>query len=175
MIVTPVRCLEQKNLNQIRRITGKKKRNNCLGSHLCGSQGRFFHDSVERDWSTEVALFRQLRLLVATCVASIGALFWSMVLLFMLKIGFALVMAQALQGFVLDDNANMDTRLEVNNLYGSFSKALYTTFEITHSGSWPSRVRPVIEKVSPWYSIPFLAYITLAARLEHWMIFAWLF
>ena len=108
-----------------------------------------------------VALFRQLRLLVATCVASIGALFWSMVLLFMLKIGFALVMAQALQGFVLDDNANMDTRLEVNNLYGSFSKALYTTFEITHSGSWPSRVRPVIEKVSPWYSIPFLAYITL--------------
>eukprot|EP00434_Breviolum_minutum_P020199 symbB.v1.2.017812.t1/scaffold1395.1/size121899/4 len=84
-----------------------------------------------------------------------------MVLLFMLKIGFALVMAQALQGFVLDDNANMDTRLEVNNLYGSFSKALYTTFEITHSGSWPSRVRPVIEKVSPWYSIPFLAYITL--------------
>lgn len=83
----------------------------------------------------------------------------------MLKIGFALVMAQALQGFVLDDNANMDTRLEVNNLYGSFSKALYTTFEITHSGSWPSRVRPVIEKVSPWYAIPFLTYITLVPGL----------
>eukprot|EP00434_Breviolum_minutum_P020198 symbB.v1.2.017811.t1/scaffold1395.1/size121899/3 len=108
-----------------------------------------------------VALFRQLRLLVTTCVASIGALFWSMILLFMLKVGFALIMCQALQGYILDSSANMDTRLEMNNLYGSFSKALYTTFEITHSGSWPSRVRPVIEKVSPWYAIPFLTYITL--------------
>ena len=35
---------------------------------------------------------------------------------------------------------------EVNALYGSFSKSLYTTFEITHSGSWPSKVRPVIDK-----------------------------
>lgn len=24
-------------------------------------------------------------------------------------------------------------------------------FEVTHSGSWPAVVRPVIEKVSPWY------------------------
>ena len=34
---------------------------------------------------------------------------------------------------------------------GSFLKALYTMFEVTHSGSWPAVVRPVIEKVSPWY------------------------
>ena len=46
---------------------------------------------------------------------------------------------------------------------GSFSKPLYTMFEITHSGSWPSRVRPVIEKVSSLYAIPFLFYIALAA------------
>ena len=110
---------------------------------------------------SEVALFRQLRLLVSTCVASIGALFWSMVLLFMLKIGFALIICQALQGYILDDNAPLDTRLEMNNLYGSFSKSLYTVFEITHSGSWPSKVRPVIEKVDGWYALPFLAYITL--------------
>ncbi|CAK9045817.1 unnamed protein product [Durusdinium trenchii] len=108
-----------------------------------------------------VSLFRQLRLLVGTCVASIGALFWSMVLLFMCKVGFALIVCQALQGFIMDDNANLDTRLEMNNLYGSFTKSMYTTFEITHSGSWPARVRPVIEKVSVWYAIPFLTYITL--------------
>ncbi|CAE7757723.1 Cacna1g [Symbiodinium sp. CCMP2456] len=39
----------------------------------------------------------------------------------------------------------------MNNLYGSFLKALYTmTFEVTHSGSWPTVVRPVLEKVDPW-------------------------
>ncbi|CAJ1362551.1 unnamed protein product [Effrenium voratum] len=108
-----------------------------------------------------VSLFRQLRLLVSTCVASIGALFWSMVLLFMLKVGFALVVCQALQGYIMDQSGDLDTRLEVNALYGSFSKSLYTTFEITHSGSWPSKVRPVIDKVSAWYAVPFLGYITL--------------
>ncbi|CAE7402736.1 Scn11a [Symbiodinium pilosum] len=108
-----------------------------------------------------VALFRQLRLLVGTCIASIGALFWSMVMLFLVKLGFSLIICQAIQGFILDDQNDLDTRLEMNNLYGSFLKALYTMFEVTHSGSWPARVRPVIDKVSPWYSLPFLGYITL--------------
>jgi len=107
-----------------------------------------------------VNLFRQLRLLVGTCVASMGALFWSMVLLILLKLGFALVICQALQGFIMDDQQNMETRLLMNNLYGNFLKALYTMFEVTHSGSWPSRVRPVIEQVSPWYSLLFLGYIS---------------
>lgn len=108
-----------------------------------------------------LAVFRQLRLLVGTCVASIGALFWSMVLLLVLKLGFALIICQALQSFILDTNADLDARLEMNTLYGSFLKALYTMFEVTHSGSWPAVVRPVIEKVSPWYATFFLTYLTL--------------
>lgn len=36
-------------------------------------------------------------------------------------------------------------------------------FEITHSGSWPALVRPVLEKVDPWYAILFLPYIALVA------------
>ena len=66
--------------------------------------------------------------------------------------------------------------LEMNNLYGSFTKSMYTTFEITHSGSWPARVRPVIEKVSVWYAIPFLTYITLvvfaAIRIVHGLVYS---
>lgn len=108
-----------------------------------------------------LAVFRQLRLLVGTCVASIGALFWSMVLLLVLKLGFALIICQALQGFIVDANADLDARMEMNTLYGSFLKALYTMFEVTHSGSWPAVVRPVIEKVSPWYAAFFLTYLTL--------------
>lgn len=44
---------------------------------------------------------------------------------------------------------------------GNFVKTLYTMFEITFSGSWPSRIRPVTAKVSGWYAVPFLLYIAL--------------
>jgi len=107
-----------------------------------------------------VSLFRQLRILVGTCFASIGALFWSMILLIVLQIGFALAICQALQLFILDTQADFEARMEMHSYYGSFAKALYTMFEITFSGSWPVRVRPVIEKVDAWYSVPFLAYVT---------------
>ena len=106
-----------------------------------------------------VSVFRQLRVLVATCIASIGALIWSMVLLVVLKVAVSLMAGQALQTFIQDESYDLDARLEMNNLYGSFTRAFYTFFEITHSGSWPSRVRPVLEKVSPWYGILFLPYI----------------
>ena len=78
-----------------------------------------------------MTIFRQLRLLVGTCIASIGALFWSMVLLMVLKVGFALIICQALQGYVLDDQQDLDTRLLVNKLCGDFGKAFYTMFEAT--------------------------------------------
>jgi len=106
-------------------------------------------------------VFRQLRLLVRTCVASIGALFWSLVLLLLLNIGFALMMAQALQTFILDDTVDLDARTQINEFYGSFTRSFYTIFEVTHSGSWPSRVRPVLDLVNPWYAALFLPYIAL--------------
>ena len=34
-------------------------------------------------------------------------------------------------------------------------------FEITHSGGWPLLVRPVLEKISWGFVIPFLIYVTL--------------
>ena len=36
----------------------------------------------------------------------------------------------------------------------------YTVFELTFSGGWIVRVRPVVDNVSHWYAIPFLCYIT---------------
>lgn len=100
----------------------------CQAAALETTQGRAPgrpQNSMVESAATEVSLFRQLRLLVTTCVASVGALFWSMILLFMLKVGFALIVCQALQGFILDVNANLETRMEINNLYGSFLKALH--------------------------------------------------
>lgn len=108
-----------------------------------------------------VAAFRQVRVLIASCMASVGALGWSMVLLFVMQLSFALVICQSLQGFIQDDKADYDARLQLYGLYGSFFRALYTMYEITYSGGWPAVVRPVIEKVSPWYAVPFLLYVAL--------------
>ena len=63
-----------------------------------------------------------------------------------------------------DEAENYESRMELYVFYGSFLRALYTMFEITHSGSWPSRVRPVVDGVSAWYGIAFLGYITLVPR-----------
>ncbi|CAE7244122.1 Scn11a [Symbiodinium natans] len=108
-----------------------------------------------------VTVFRQLRVLVSTMAASIGALFWSIVLLFFVKVGFALIVCLSLQDFILDEEQDRATRLEINLLYGSFLKALFTMFEATYSGGWPSRFRPVVDGVNPLYSLLFLLYVTV--------------
>lgn len=40
-----------------------------------------------------LSILRQLRQLVATCIASVGALFWSLMLLLFLKLVFALMIS----------------------------------------------------------------------------------
>lgn len=58
-----------------------------------------------------VSVFRQLRVLVATCIASIGALIWSMILLVVLKVAVSLMAGQALQTFIQDESEDLDARL----------------------------------------------------------------
>ena len=108
-----------------------------------------------------LSIFRQLRHLVGTCIASIGALFWSIVLLMLCQLTFSLMICQALQPFILNDQADFETRKVMNNWYGSFFKAMYTVFEITLSGGWPLLVRPVVEDVASWYAALFLPYIAV--------------
>ena len=48
-----------------------------------------------------LSLFRQLRHLVGTCIASVGAMFWSIVLLVLCQLTFALMACQALQPFIM--------------------------------------------------------------------------
>ena len=108
-----------------------------------------------------LSIFLPLRVLVGTCVASLGAFFWSIILLLVLKITFALIVSQSLQSWILDESNDAQARLEIHALYGSFLKATYTMFEITYSGGWPTMVRPVLDKVDGWYAAAFLPYVTL--------------
>ncbi|CAE7676036.1 Scn11a [Symbiodinium pilosum] len=106
-------------------------------------------------------LFRPLRVLASTFLASIGALFWSMILLMVLKFIGALLLAQSLHSFILDETEDMIDRVWMFDYYGSAWKAVYSMFELTHSGGWPNYARPVVEKVSMWYAFFFMSYVTL--------------
>eukprot|EP00930_Biecheleria_cincta_P096507 TRINITY_DN88346_c0_g1_i1.p1 TRINITY_DN88346_c0_g1~~TRINITY_DN88346_c0_g1_i1.p1 ORF type:complete len:593 (+),score=104.24 TRINITY_DN88346_c0_g1_i1:62-1840(+) len=106
-------------------------------------------------------LFRQLRILTATFVASLGALFWSMVILAIFMFLGALVLCQATHDFVTDKNNDLEERLWVFEMYGSAGKAMYTMFEATNSGGWPNYARPLINHVSPWFILFFLVYVTI--------------
>ncbi|CAE7316710.1 Scn11a, partial [Symbiodinium necroappetens] len=106
-------------------------------------------------------LFRPLRVLASTFLASIGALFWSMILLMILKFIGGLLLAQSLHSFILDEQEEMTDRVWMFDYYGSAWKAVYSMFELTHSGGWPNYARPVVEKVSIWYAWFFMSYVTL--------------
>jgi len=108
-----------------------------------------------------LSIFLPLRVLMGTCIASLGAFFWSIVLLLVLKITFALIISQALHTWIMDESQDVEARLQINALYGSFLKATYTMFEITYSGGWPTQVRPVLDLVDPWYAAAFLPYVTV--------------
>eukprot|EP00930_Biecheleria_cincta_P059272 TRINITY_DN45017_c0_g1_i1.p1 TRINITY_DN45017_c0_g1~~TRINITY_DN45017_c0_g1_i1.p1 ORF type:complete len:564 (-),score=85.95 TRINITY_DN45017_c0_g1_i1:167-1831(-) len=106
-------------------------------------------------------LFRQLRILVKTIIASVSAVVWSLVVLLLAQVTYALIPCQALHTFIVDDANDYESRIWVNRTFGSFSKSLYSMFEITFSGGWPNLARPVIEKVSAWYAPLFLSYVVL--------------
>eukprot|EP00931_Biecheleriopsis_adriatica_P005152 TRINITY_DN10669_c0_g1_i1.p1 TRINITY_DN10669_c0_g1~~TRINITY_DN10669_c0_g1_i1.p1 ORF type:complete len:530 (-),score=73.75 TRINITY_DN10669_c0_g1_i1:97-1686(-) len=106
-------------------------------------------------------LFRQLRVLASTFAASVGALFWSMVVLAIYMCIGALLLSQSLHGFIVDPEMDADMRVWVNNRYGNARKAFYTMFEVTNSGGWPGYSRPLIERVSGWYSAFYFMYVSV--------------
>mmetsp|Transcript_29060 Transcript_29060/g.73815 ORF Transcript_29060/g.73815 Transcript_29060/m.73815 type:complete len:606 (+) Transcript_29060:99-1916(+) len=104
-------------------------------------------------------LCHQLRVLVRTILSSFVSLLWSMFVLCAFMLMAALFVCQSLQEFISDDSQTMEHRLWCNTNYGTASKALWTMFEITFSGGWPTWVRPLIEDVSPWYAGFFALYV----------------
>jgi len=105
--------------------------------------------------------FRGLRVLVKACQCFLPSLCWSMVLLLIFMAMGALMLGNLLQSFVDDDTADLDDRQWIWMHYGTAYRALYTLFEITFAGNWPTNTRPVLEKVSHGFVIFFICYITL--------------
>lgn len=102
-----------------------------------------------------------LRLLVQACHCFLPSLCWSMILLAVFMSMGALVMGNLLLIFVENQEANPEDRLWIWTRYGTAYRALYTLYEVTFAGNWPTNARPVMEKVSHAYVFFFLLYVTL--------------
>lgn len=84
-----------------------------------------------------------------------------MVLLGIFMVMGALMLGNMLQEFIADQGQDFDTREWIWQHYGTALRAMYTLYEITFAGNWPTYARPVIDGVSSYFAVFFLLYITL--------------
>jgi len=105
--------------------------------------------------------FSDLRILIKTLGASIHALMWSMVLVAIIILAGAICMAQFCSDYIMDAELDYDVRLWTFERYGRASSAMWTMFEITFSGGWPTHVRPLIQDVQPLLAIFWVFYIVV--------------
>mmetsp|Transcript_107098 Transcript_107098/g.335698 ORF Transcript_107098/g.335698 Transcript_107098/m.335698 type:complete len:547 (-) Transcript_107098:41-1681(-) len=105
--------------------------------------------------------FQKLRVLTQTIIISFMSIFWSMFTLFIFMVVGALLMTQLLQDCIVDRSYDDDVRIWMSRYYGTSLSSLYTMFEMTFSGCWPSYARRLIEEVSPWFSAFFVVYVIL--------------
>lgn len=106
-------------------------------------------------------LFQGLRLLIRACHAFMPTLGWSMVLLGLCMVMSGLLVGSLLQIFLWNDMLALEHKIWVFARYGTAYRSIYTLFEITFAGNWPTNVRPVLENVSDLFVIPFVLYITI--------------
>ncbi|CAE7260353.1 ANKRD17 [Symbiodinium microadriaticum] len=97
------------------------------------------------------------------CQSFASSLCWSMVLLLIFIIVGALVIGNILQDFIQDQSANLEDRQWIWHHYGTAYRSWLTLYEVTFAGSWPTRTRPVLDKVSQGFAIFFVLYITVIA------------
>lgn len=106
-------------------------------------------------------LFKGLQLLVKACTCFLPSLGWSMVLLVVFMSIGTLVLGNLLQDFITNESNNLEDRHWIWNRYGTAYRAMYTLYEVTFAGNWPTNARPVLEKVSQGFVVFFVLYVTI--------------
>jgi len=103
--------------------------------------------------------FKSLRVLVSAVVASIGALAWSMTLLFVLELIGALFLAQVLQPIIENSNEDHELRVFLWRRFGTWARAMLTIFEITMAPGGFLQYRTLYDDVSPLLGLFFVVYV----------------
>lgn len=144
-----------------------------MGLFLCQWSGLRISDDVFH-YVHAAACFRSLRclrtlahfkgpqLLLKACQSFLNSLFWAMIFLSIFMTSSALALANTLFTYY-GSSASIDDRIWIWQRYGTTFRSLYSLFELTFSGSWPSQTRPLIEKVHAGLVLFFVIYITTVA------------
>jgi len=94
-----------------------------------------------------------LYLMMTAIRGSFSVLCWSVVLLAVIQITFALFLNQWLhQIYFTDDFYEVEERQEVYEYFGTFSRALFSMFELTLA-NWPTVCRVLAENVTEWFML----------------------
>lgn len=124
-----------------------------------------------------MSMVAALRVLIKTITMSLDSLVWSMFVVGFIILLSAMLMVQLTAPFVTE-NSNAENevlRRWVFDHYGSTGRASYTMFEATFSAKWATHLaRPLIEDVSPWFSIFWVCY-TVAVNFAVIRVIAALF
>eukprot|EP00747_Dinoflagellata_sp_TGD_P171534 gnl/TRDRNA2_/TRDRNA2_205877_c0_seq1.p1 gnl/TRDRNA2_/TRDRNA2_205877_c0~~gnl/TRDRNA2_/TRDRNA2_205877_c0_seq1.p1 ORF type:complete len:409 (-),score=48.11 gnl/TRDRNA2_/TRDRNA2_205877_c0_seq1:125-1234(-) len=89
--------------------------------------------------------------------SSVGILFWSLFMLFMVQVIVGIVISQTLRSIIEDDSRPEDTRRAIFLYWGTFSRMILTMFEIT-LGNWVPSCRLLVDSVSEHFSAVYLLY-----------------
>ena len=106
----------------------------------------------------KIQQFDALFLMTTAIRSSISVLGWTVALLFICQLLFALVVQQLLFGYFFDpDTADLDAQLRIYEYFGSFSRSLLSLFELTLA-NWPNICRLLAEDVSQWWIVACLVH-----------------
>jgi len=101
--------------------------------------------------------FDTLFLLVKSLVASVGALFWSFVVLLLLQLAVGMLLSQILHEYINDTSEPKEVRLQAFYYFGTFSKMVLTMFEITFA-NWVPSCRFFVDNVSGYFTLFYILY-----------------
>jgi len=84
-------------------------------------------------------------------------LFWSVSVLTFVQFILAFALQQLVVGYIMNEQNAEERRMEVFMYYGTYTRSLLSMFELT-LGNWIVPARALVENVSEWYMIFFLAH-----------------
>ena len=102
-------------------------------------------------------VFQSLFLLIRALQVSLGAVVWAFVILFLLQVLVGLCMCNTLVDFMSNEDYPEADRHRVFEYFGTFERAMITMFEIS-TANWVPSCRFLMDKVSLWYGLFFMAY-----------------
>ncbi|CAE8618060.1 unnamed protein product [Polarella glacialis] len=98
-----------------------------------------------------------LKILGKCITASVGVLFWSLCLLFIIQCIGGMMLSILVRPFMEDTEVDPHVRRIVFRYYGTFSSAMLTMFEVLFA-NWPTACRILTDNVSEWFGLWFIVY-----------------